>query len=49
VIENLSQMHFFMPPWQGTPEEADVLVKYLQQIRLPSPHGSAPVTSGQRR
>jgi mono/diheme cytochrome c family protein len=49
VIDNLNQMHFFMPPWQGTPEEADVLVKYLQQIRLPSPHGRAPVTSGQRR
>jgi mono/diheme cytochrome c family protein len=42
VIENLDQMHFFMPPWQGTPEEADLLVKYLQQIRLPAPHGALP-------
>ncbi|HEY6102906.1 MAG TPA: cytochrome c, partial [bacterium] len=49
VIENLNQMHFFMPPWQGTPEEAGVLVKYLQQIRLPSPYGPAALPSGQRR
>ncbi len=31
--------HFFMPPWSGTDEEAQLLVEYLKSIQLPNPGG----------
>lgn len=39
VVQNPEKRHFFMPPWCGTPEEAGLLAKYLEQIAQPSPAG----------
>ena len=33
------RFHFFMPPWAGTPEEAELLTRYLQSIAAPFPPG----------
>lgn len=38
LIENLHRTHMSMPPWSGTPQEAEVLAAYLDQ--LPRPHSS---------
>jgi len=38
LIEHLD-MHFFMPPWAGTSEEADLLTDYLMGIIPPRPGG----------
>ena len=32
LVEHLNQTHFYMPPWSGTPEEAELLADYLVQI-----------------
>jgi mono/diheme cytochrome c family protein len=32
VVRNPEKVHFFMPPWQGTEEEAVLLIKYLMTI-----------------
>lgn len=37
LISHLHEAHFVMPPWCGTPEEADVLADYLTTIRPESP------------
>jgi cytochrome bd-type quinol oxidase subunit 1 len=42
LIENLDQGHFFMPPWAGTPEEAQLLTDYLEKIAPARPTGMAP-------
>lgn len=39
VILNLDAAHFFMPPWQGTEQEADVLTKYIASLSYPHPGG----------
>lgn len=36
-VKNLDKVHFFMPPWSGTPEEAEVLSDYIMSIRHPYP------------
>lgn len=33
------KVHFFMPPWAGRPEEAELLVEYLESIQPPMPSG----------
>lgn len=47
TIENLNKGHFFMPPWCGTREEADLLAEYLVSIAPPSPRGMLPETTAQ--
>jgi cytochrome bd-type quinol oxidase subunit 1/mono/diheme cytochrome c family protein len=39
IVEQPEKMHFFMPPWSGTAEEARLLARYMRSIRLPSPSG----------
>lgn len=36
-IIHLDRIHYFMPPWSGTIEEADLLAQYLNSIKLASP------------
>lgn len=40
LIENLHKAHRSMPPWSGTPEEAEVLARYLDQIPPPRTSGT---------
>ena len=40
-IRNLDLIHYFMPPWTGTDEEAEVLTDYILSIRHPYPPGLA--------
>lgn len=42
LIEHLNEGHFFMPPWAGTPEEAELLTEYLVKVAPPHPHGMMP-------
>jgi cytochrome bd-type quinol oxidase subunit 1/mono/diheme cytochrome c family protein len=42
VVGHLNEATFFMPPWVGTPEEADVLTRYLSSIAHPRPGGMKP-------
>jgi hypothetical protein len=39
VVEHPEKAHFFMPPWAGTTEEAELLTKYLVSIAPPHPPG----------
>lgn len=39
VVQHPEKAHFFMPPWAGTPEEAELLTKYLASIAPPHPSG----------
>lgn len=39
VVEHPEKAHFFMPPWAGTQEEAELLKKYLLSIAQPQPRG----------
>lgn len=39
VVRYPEKAHFFMPPWAGTPEEAELLTKYLISIAPPHPSG----------
>ncbi|GBC81349.1 hypothetical protein HRbin10_00459 [bacterium HR10] len=39
VVKHPEKAHFFMPPWAGTPEEAELLTKYLLRITHPRPGG----------
>ncbi|MDW8329258.1 MAG: cytochrome ubiquinol oxidase subunit I [Candidatus Bipolaricaulota bacterium] len=39
LVQNPEKFHFFMPPWAGTPEEAELLTKYLLSIAPPRPGG----------
>lgn len=43
LIENLHLVHYFMPPWSGTPEEAELLTDYVATIAPPRPKGMLPV------
>jgi len=42
VVGHLNEATFFMPPWVGTNEEAEVLTKYLSSIAYPRPGGMEP-------
>jgi cytochrome bd-type quinol oxidase subunit 1/mono/diheme cytochrome c family protein len=44
MIEHLEKAHFFMPPWAGTPEEAELLADYLETVAPARPQGMAPGT-----
>lgn len=48
LVEHLDEGHFFMPPWAGTPEEAELLADYLVSIAPPRPAGMAPEQSARR-
>ncbi|MGQ9576538.1 MAG: cytochrome ubiquinol oxidase subunit I [Thermoguttaceae bacterium] len=37
MITHLNEAHFFMPPWAGTAEEAELLAAYLSKIAPPRP------------
>lgn len=39
VVTHLHKAHFFMPPWSGTPAEAELLTEYLVSLSQPSPPG----------
>ncbi len=39
LILHLDTAHFFMPPWAGTPEEAELMTDYLMDIAPPRPGG----------
>jgi len=39
LVQHPEKFHFFMPPWAGTPEEAELLTKYLLSIAPPRPGG----------
>jgi cytochrome bd-type quinol oxidase subunit 1/mono/diheme cytochrome c family protein len=39
VVEHPERAQFFMPPWAGTPEEAQLLTEYLRSIAPPHPSG----------
>ncbi len=39
VVRNPEKVHFFMPPWQGTEEEAELLTRYLMTITPDYPAG----------
>lgn len=39
LVQNTEKFRFFMPPWAGTPEEAELLTKYLISIASPRPGG----------
>jgi cytochrome bd-type quinol oxidase subunit 1/mono/diheme cytochrome c family protein len=43
TVEHLEVAHFFMPPWAGTPQEAQLLTDYLASITPPRPAGMAPL------
>jgi cytochrome bd-type quinol oxidase subunit 1/mono/diheme cytochrome c family protein len=42
TVEHLDEGHFFMPPWCGTHEEAEILAEYLESIAPPRPEGMLP-------
>jgi mono/diheme cytochrome c family protein len=42
LVEHLDEGHFFMPPWAGTPDEAELLTTYLASIAPPRPRGMVP-------
>lgn len=39
TVPHLGEVNIFMPQWLGTPEEAEMLAKYLASIALPRPGG----------
>jgi cytochrome bd ubiquinol oxidase subunit I len=45
LVTHLSQERFTMPPWAGTPEEADLLTAYLSEIAPKRPEGMLPSDS----
>jgi mono/diheme cytochrome c family protein len=45
AIPRLGELNFFMPPWMGTVEEADLLTRYLQTIARPRPGNLLPATA----
>ncbi len=42
LLEDLHQTHYFMPPWSGTAEEAELLADYLDGLPRPRPGGIFP-------
>lgn len=45
LLLHLELAHFFMPPWAGTDEEADLLTEYLGSIAPPRPQWMLPETT----
>jgi cytochrome bd ubiquinol oxidase subunit I len=39
TVEHLEEAQFFMPPWAGTPEEAELATDYLMSIAPKAPEG----------
>lgn len=39
LVEHPERVRFFMPPWAGTPEEAEALADYLAAVAPPPPPG----------
>jgi len=39
IVEHLEEAHLFMPPWAGTPEEAELITDYLMSIAPQRPEG----------
>ncbi len=42
LVEHLDVGNYSMPPWAGTPQEAEVLTDYLMSIAPPRPRGMLP-------
>lgn len=42
MIRHLHETHYFMPPWSGTPEEAELLADYLLTLAPERPRGIYP-------
>ncbi len=42
MISHLHETHYFMPPWSGTPEEAELVTDYLWTLRPERPKGIYP-------
>lgn len=42
TVVHLERAHFFMPPWAGTREEAELITDYLTRIAPPRPSGMLP-------
>jgi cytochrome bd-type quinol oxidase subunit 1/mono/diheme cytochrome c family protein len=42
LVQDLDRTRFTMPPWAGTPEEAELLVAYLADVSPPRPVGMLP-------
>ncbi len=42
LVEDLHRVQFAMPPWSGTPEEAELLTAYLTSIAPPRPKNMLP-------
>lgn len=42
MVSHLHETHFFMPPWSGTREEADLVTDYLLTLRPERPKGIYP-------
>lgn len=50
TVVHLERAHFFMPPWAGTREEAELVADYLTGIAPPRPRGMFPeITSVENR
>jgi hypothetical protein len=50
TIEHLEEnIPYFMPPWAGKPEEAELITDYLMTIAPPRPPGMRPMTTDARR
>lgn len=47
LVGELDRKRFSMPPWSGTPEEADLVTAYLSSLAPPMPKGMIPATSPQ--
>jgi cytochrome bd-type quinol oxidase subunit 1/mono/diheme cytochrome c family protein len=46
LVLDLDRTRFTMPPWAGTPEEAELLAAYLADLRPPRPAGMLPGEPG---
>ena len=42
LVRDLDRVHYMMPPWSGTAEEADLVAAYLKSIAKPRPVGMLP-------
>ncbi|MGO8689600.1 MAG: cytochrome ubiquinol oxidase subunit I [Thermoguttaceae bacterium] len=42
LVRDLNRVHFTMPPWSGTAEEAQLVAEYLQSIAPQKPKGMLP-------
>jgi len=42
LVRDLDRVHYMMPPWSGTAEEADLVAAYLKSIAKPRPAGMLP-------